>query len=67
MNRYKPSEIGEKTIMMNTNNRELNMNELAMVTGGIRVKGQKEAFNENDPMNNLEVEIPRGGRVQVRV
>ena len=52
--------------MMNTNNRELNMNELAMVTGGIRVKSQKEAFNENELMNGT-VGIPRGGKVTVRV
>ena len=53
--------------MMNMNNRELNMNELAMVTGGIRVKSQKEACNENGLMNNVEVGIPRGGRVTDRV
>ena len=41
--------------MMNTNNRELNMNELAIVTGGIRVKA-------SDPIFHNENGIPRGGK-----
>ena len=52
--------------MMNMNNRELNMNELEMVTGGIRVKTHKEALDECPNVIN-ENGIPRGGRLQVRV
>ncbi len=52
--------------MMNMNNRELNMNELAMVSGGVRVKTHKEALNECPNVNDING-IPRGGRVQVRV
>ncbi len=48
------------------NNRELNMNELAMVNGGIRVKTHKETLDECPNVNDKNG-IPRGGRVKVRV
>ncbi|MBQ3795490.1 MAG: hypothetical protein II842_04280 [Butyrivibrio sp.] len=53
--------------MMNTNNRELNMNELSMVTGGTEAMYEAEIFCGSDPINPNEFGIPRGGKVTVRV
>ena len=53
--------------MMNTTNRELNMNELAMVTGGVEVISEAEIFCGSDPINQNEFGIPRGGKITVRV
>jgi hypothetical protein len=53
--------------MMNTNYRELNIDELAMVAGGIRVKTNSEASYEEIPTSHEFDGIPRGGKVSVRV
>lgn len=52
--------------MMNINFRELNIDELTMVTGGIRVKRENEAVDFNVSAEQ-RVEIPRGGKLQIRV
>ncbi len=52
--------------MINTNNRQLNLNELAMVTGGIRINHQKESSCDNICKNST-VGIPLYRRVQIRV
>jgi hypothetical protein len=51
--------------MMNTNNRELNMNELEMVAGGTEVMYEAEIFCGSDPVGQNG--IPRGGKLGVRV
>ncbi len=56
--------------MMNTNYRELNIDELTMVIGGIRVKSENVVENEAEdfivPTEQM-VGIPRGGKLRVRV
>ena len=53
--------------MMNTTNRELNMNELEMVTGGVEVISEAEIFCGSDPINQNDNGIPRGGKLGIRV
>ena len=53
--------------MMNTNYKEMNIDELAMVTGGAEVSAQEVDINVNDWRDPHENGIPRGGRFGVRV
>ena len=53
--------------MMNTNYRELNIDELMMVAGGKEARAEADPIIDINPMKDKTNGIPRGGKFSVRV